>query len=193
MRAGALTLERPFVPQPGAAKPPTPAHVAMVWALLVLVVLAIATVTAAIAPSILDGPTHSLPDEPLLIATIFLNNLLLAVAPVLGGWLARGRRVMASTHPRLWRNVLLGIPVALIAKSLLLVGLVGGSDPAWLLDAARWWLLELAALATGLSGGLWLERHPGVSVSEQRRVVGGTLAALTVALAVAALIEVLTA
>ena len=81
----------------------------------------------------------------------------------------------------------------MVARSVVTIGAVGGADPGWLADAARWWLLELAALATAGWTGLWLVRHP-----ERRERLGPAaarraLAVVVGALAAGAAVEVQTA
>jgi hypothetical protein len=56
-----------------------------------------------------DSGVHELPDRPLLMLDIFLNNLLLALMPLFGGWLAAGhlnagRRLVAGGVPALARG-----------------------------------------------------------------------------------------
>ncbi len=199
MRAGALSSP-PLVSHEGAlstqapasheGEPPSWRALATSWAAFVAATLLVAATVALVAPDLLDGETFELPDRPSLVVAIFVNNLLLALAPLLGGWVAAwhrlaGRRVLA------WAFVV--IPVLTVARSLATIGAVGGSDGAWLAEAARWAVLELGALAVATHTGLWLFRHP-----EQRERRGGeavrrALAFVVAALVVGALVEVLTA
>jgi hypothetical protein len=160
------------------------------WWLFVAVVLAVTGLVRVAAPDWLSGETRELPDRPLLIVDIFVNNLLIALLPLLGGWLAAGysvarRRVLAGLF-------LLG-PALIVGRSLVTIGAVGGADPGWLAGAARWWSLELAALAASSSAGAWLVRHSQVRDTAGKAVMRGALIVVVFALAVAAAVEVLTA
>ena len=149
MRAGALSDGQPAAGRARAA-PPSWVELARAWAALALAVLVSAAATALLAPGWLDGPTRSLPDRPLLMLDIFFNNLLLALLPLIGGWLAAGH-LLAGRRRLAWLFVLL--PAVVVARSVVTIGAVGGADPGWLADAARWWLLEL-----GRPGGRRLDR-----------------------------------
>jgi hypothetical protein len=189
VRAGALTGPRAATPRTGEA-PPSWAELARAWAALALAVVASAALTALLAPGWLDGPTRALPDRPLLMLDIFFNNLLLALLPLIGGWLAAGHR-LAGRRRLAWPFVLL--PALVVARSVVTIGAVGGADPAWLADAARWWLLELAALAAAGSTGLWLARHPQLRERLGPAAARRALRVVLAALAAAAAVEVLTA
>ena len=170
---------------------PSWATMALMWAALTAVVVASAAITAVVAPDWLDDPVRELPNDPLLMAEVFTRNLLLAaVIPLLGGWLAawhrlEGRRVAAA--------IFVVLPGVIIARSLLTVGAVGGSDPQWLAAASRWWLLELAAMAAAATAGLWLVRHPDQRATYGPAVIRRALVIAVSALVCATLIEVLTA
>jgi hypothetical protein len=164
--------------------------VAATWAAFVGVVLAVAGLVAVVAPDWLPGGTRELPNSPRLIADIFANNLLIAVLPLLGGWLAAGY----SLRGHRWRARLVVIaPALIVARSLVTIGAVGGADSAWLAVAARWWLLELAALAASSCTGLSLARHPELREHSGPTAMRATLAIVVVSLALAAVVEVLTA
>ena len=189
MRPGSLSDGPPASGWVDAAPPSWP-ELVRAWATLALAVLATAAATALLAPRWLDGPTRPLPDRPLLMLDIFFNNLLLALLPLIGGWLAAGH-LLAGRRRLAWLFVLL--PAVVVARSVVTIGAVGGADPGWLADASRWWLLELAALAAAGWTGLWLVRHP-----ELRERLGPAAARRAIAIAVPALatgaaVEVLTA
>jgi hypothetical protein len=160
------------------------------WASCVALVLAVAALVALVAPGWLGDGERELPDDPLLIADIFLNNLLLALVPLLAGWLAAGHLLAGR---RIAARLLGGLAAAVVLRSLIVIGAVGGADPAWLADAARWWLLELAALAAAAGTGLWLARHPHLRERHGPRALRRALAVIVPALAAAAVVEVLTA
>ena len=190
MRAGAVAAaERREI----GALPPSWSELAATWALLIGAVLAVATVVAVVSPAAFDGSTLTLPNEPELILSIFLNNFLLSVLPLLGGWLSARPTSDQSAAERLARLLFLLIPGLIVARSLFTVGAVGGSDLGWLLDAARWWLLELLALAAGVRTGLWFARHPEQRERHGRKATARGLALIVGALAAGALIEVLSA
>jgi hypothetical protein len=156
----------------------------------VAVVLAVTRLVRFVAPDWLSGETRELPDSPLLIVDIFVNNLLIASLPLLGGWLAAGYLVAGR---RFLAGLFLLGPALIVGRSLVTIGAVGGADPGWLLGAARWWSLELAALAASSSAGAWLVRHPHGRDTAGKAVMRGALIVVVFALAVAAAIEVLTA
>lgn len=188
MRASALSGRSP-VPAPVGA-PLSWARLGWAWGWLVAAVLCVAATIAVVAPGWLDGPTRELPDRLSLIADIFFNNLLQALVPLLGGWLAAGhllagRRAVAS--------IFVVLPTLMVARSVLTIGAVGGSDAAWLADAARWWLLELAALAAASATGLWLVRNPELRERFGPPAMRRALAIVLATLATGAIIEVLTA
>lgn len=164
---------------------------ARAWAALTGVVLVTAAVTAVVAPDWLAGPTRELPDDPLFMAELFTRNLLLAVViPLLGGWLAAGQRLEGR---RIRAAIFVVLPGVIIARSLLTIGAVGGADLPWLADAARWWLLELVAVAAAGTTGLWLARHPHLRRTQGPAAIRRAAMIAASALACGALIEVLTA
>lgn len=162
----------------------------MTWSVFVALVLVVAGVVAVAAPDWLGGHTRRLPDSPVLIVDILVNNLLIALLPLLGGWLAAGY-VLAGR--RLVANLFVLAPTVIVVRSLVTIGAVGGSDPPWLADAARWWLLELLALAVSWHTGCWLARHPDQREQQGRLAARRTVAIVVTSLTGAALVEVLTA
>lgn len=162
----------------------------MTWALFVALVLSVAGLVAVVAPDWLPGGTRELPDSPRLMVDIFANNLLIALLPLLGGWLAAGYTL--GGHGVVARLFVLA-PALVVARSLVTIGAVGGADPAWLARAARWWLLELVALAVSCRSGWWLAGHPNQREQDGPLAARRTLAIVVVSLAAAAVVEVLTA
>ncbi len=174
-----------------AQRPPSWGELTMTWALFVAVVLAVAAVVHLAAGGWLgDAGERELPDRPLLVLDILLNNLLLALLPLFGGWLAAGH---LSAGRRLLAAVFLLLPAVVVGRSLVTIGAVGGADPGWLADAARWWLLEVAALAVAAHTGLWLARHPQLREEYGPTALRRALALVVVALSLAACVEVLSA
>lgn len=192
MRTGAIAAAHGQVPRVDG-HPPSWCELAATWAVLVALVLGVVGPVAVLFPDAFDGPTRTLPNEPALMLAIFLNNLMLSALPLLGGWLAGARPASGQRGARLSRLLFLLLPALIVARSLFTIGAVGGSDLGWLLDAARWWLLELLALAAGVRTGLWFARHPKRRERCGRQATGRALGVIVGALAAGALIEVLSA
>lgn len=188
MRPGALNLRSPS--DPGTGEPPSWRRLAGAWLAFVAMVLIVAGAVSLVAPDWLGGGQRELPDRPSLIVDIFFNNLLLALVPLIGGWLAAGhalagRRVVAAAC--------LLVAAAVVTRSLVTIGAVGGADPVWLADAARWWLLELAALAVATETGIWLARNPAIRDRQGPQALRRAVAVVVATLAAGAVVEVLTA
>jgi hypothetical protein len=156
-------------------------------AALVLGVLVTAAATRLLAPAgWRDPPTRALPNRPDVVAGILLNNIVVAVAPAYGAWLAarhraRGRRWIAAA--------VLALPAAVLVRAVAVIGFVGGLDPGWLVSAARWWTLELAALAVSTAAGWRVWRGPSWGEDAARRLRAVTVLILGLLLA-GAVIEV---
>jgi hypothetical protein len=163
---------------------------AATWASLVAAVLAVAGLIAVVWPDWLPEETRELPDSPMLVIDILTNNLLIALLPLLGGWLAAGYSVVGH---RLLAGLFVLAPTLIVARSLVTIGAVGGADPAWLAAAARWWLLEVAALAASSNAGLWLVRNAELRERHGRFVARRAVLLVVSVLTVAAVVEVLTA
>lgn len=187
MRAGPLkTAPEAVLP----SRRPSRRLLAGVWLGFVAVVLLVAGVVRLVAPSWLGDGERELPDQPLLMLDIFFHNLVLVLVPLFGGWLAAGHRLAGRPAVAALFLLLAGL---VVARSLVTIGAVGGADPAWLADAARWWLLELAALATAACTGSWLARNPRLRDRHGPEAIRRALAVIVTALAVAAVVEVLSA
>jgi hypothetical protein len=172
-------------------RPPSWTQLATTWALFAAGVLAVAVAVHLAVPGWLgDSGERELPNRPLLMLDIFFNNLLLALVPLFGGWLAAGH---LGAGRRLAGGVFLLLPAVVVGRSLVTIGAVGGGDPAWLADSARWWLLEVGALAVSARTGLWLARHPQLRDEHGPAAVRRALAAAVAGLVVGAAVEVLTA
>ncbi len=171
------------------AEPPSWRQLAAAWLVFVMVVVGSAALVAVVAPSWLSSSTRSLPHTVAMIADIATNNLLIGLVPLFGGWLAaahlrRGRRLMALPFAL--------VSALVVARSLLTIGAVGGSDLPWLAGATRWCLLELVAYATASYTGLWLIRHPEtLYCRESHRALRRALAVMVSALVAGAVVEVL--
>jgi hypothetical protein len=171
-------------------RPPSWARLGGTWLAFVVVVLIVAGAVSLLAPDWLGGGERELPDRPSLILDIFFNNLLLALVPLVGGWLAAGH-LLARRGAVAAACLLLAALV--VARSLVTIGAVGGADLAWLADAARWWLLELAALAVATETGIWLARNPAIRDRQGPHALRRAVAVVVATLAAGAVVEVLTA
>jgi len=87
-----------------------------------------------------------------------------------------------------WARVVVAVAALGVARSLLVIGLVGGLDPSWLATAAAWWILEVTALGACCAAGWWAFRN-AESVSASRQLAHALGFACTV-LSVAAVVEV---
>jgi hypothetical protein len=199
--AGRLTTPR-------RRRPPWLRGFAMWWATLVLATLVVAGLVKVAAPSWLSErdphgisslvralvpagvgtETVALPDDPLLAGDIFFNNFLLVLLPIVGGWLAAN----AAGRHRFVAPLLLGLPALVLARSLLTIGAIGGGDSRWLVDASRWWVLEVGALACSASVAVVLANE---RFAWQERLVAMRcgLGVSVLQLALAAALEVFTA
>jgi hypothetical protein len=187
----ASALSRPAAAARLDERPPSWIQLATTWALFAAAVIAVAVAVHLAAPGWLgDSGVRELPNRPLLMLDIFFNNLLLALVPLFGGWLAAGH---LTAGRRLVAGVFLLLPAVIVARSLVTIGAVGGGDPGWLADSARWWLLEVAALAVSARTGVWLARHPRLREEHGPAAMRRALAPAVAALLMAALVEVLTA
>jgi hypothetical protein len=187
MRAGALTR----MAAPPGKRPPSWMQLGFAWAAFATAVVAVAAVVHLAAPGWLgEAGERPLPDRPLLVLDIFLNNLLLALVPLLGCWLAAGH---LTAGRRVVAGVFLVLSAVILARSLVTIGAVGGADPGWLADAARWWLLEVGALAIAARTGYWLASHPRLRDEHGAEAMRRALAAIVTMLLTASAVEVLTA
>jgi len=154
----------------------------------ITVVLATALGVWALAPASLQS---LIADEQrtdataLTVISIWANNLLICCLPVLAGVFAhrlvqRGRRG--------WARVVVAVAALGVARSLLVIGLVGGLDPSWLATAGAWWILEVTALGVCCGAG-WRAFRNAESVSASRQLAHALTFACTV-LGCAAVVEV---
>lgn len=188
MRARDLKTAEPL--ESSESEPPLFAFLSS-WALMVLAVVAVAGLTHLAFPRWLEGvPARELPERASLVADIFANNLLIAVTPLLGGWLAAGQLVRGRPAVAI---AILALPALVIARSLMTIGIVGGGDLGWLLSASRWWLLEVAALAVSAQTVTWIALRPRLREEHAGAAMKRALSIVIVLLALAAIVEVFTA
>jgi hypothetical protein len=154
----------------------------------IAIVLVAALVVSALAPTSwrsLIADEQRTDATALTIISIWANNVLICCLPVLAGVVAhrlveRGRRGLA--------RVVIAVAALGVARSLLVIGLVGGLDPSWLARAAAWWILEVTALAACCAAG-WRAYRSAASVSASRQLARALTFACA-ALGLAAVIEV---
>lgn len=119
------------------------------------------------------------------VISIWANNLLVCCLPLLAGVFAHR---LADSERRGWARVVIAVAALGAARSLLLIGLVGGLDPRWLARAAPWWILEASALGACCGAG-WRAFRNSEPVSASRQLAHALTFACAV-LGVAAVVEV---
>lgn len=149
----------------------------------ITVILSTAAAVWALAPlswaSLITAEQRTDATAPTVIS-IAVNNLLICCLPLLAGVYAhrlvrRGRRRLA--------RVVVAVAGVGVTRSLLVIGLVGGLDPAWLACAAAWWVLEIAALSVCCAAG-WMafrDTDPAVVSRQLAHALVFAVAVLTVA------------
>lgn len=108
--------------------------------------LIVAGVVALLAPASWGSLIHDqqrTDGSVQLVAGVWLYNFVLAAAPALAGAAAVVARRDGYRRTGL---AVLAATTLLQARHPLAVGVVGGLDPLWLLEAAPWWVLEFAAV-----------------------------------------------
>ncbi len=154
----------------------------------VAVVLAAAAAVSALAPA---GWQSLIVDEQrtdasaVTVISITANNLLICCLPIVAGVYAH--RLVGRGH-RGWARVVVAVAMLGVARSLLVIGIVGGLDPAWLAAAATWWLPEIAALSVCCAAGWHAYRQADPTVASRQLTHALVFAAAV--LPVAAVIEV---
>jgi hypothetical protein len=121
----------------------------------------------------------------LTVISIWANNLLICCLPVLAGIF--GHRLVGCGR-RGWARVVVAVAALGAARSLLVIGLVGGLDRGWLVNAAAWWVLEVMALGACSAAG-WHAFRTADSAAASRRL-GHALTFACSALSLAAVVEV---
>lgn len=86
----------------------------------------------------------------LTVISIWTNNVLICSLPLLAGVFAH--RLTVRGHQG-WARVVVALAAMAVIRSLLVIGLVGGLDPAWLAEASPWWVPEVLALGTCCAAG----------------------------------------
>lgn len=119
------------------------------------------------------------------VISIWTNNLLVCCLPLLAG--AFAHRLVAR-HRERGARVVLAVAALGTARSLLVVGIVGGLDPRWLAGAAAWWIPEATALGVCCAAGWQAFRDPDSNGASGR--LAHALAFACVVLGVAAVVEV---
>jgi hypothetical protein len=101
----------------------------------------------------------------LTVVSLWANNVLICCLPVLAGVFAHR---LVDRGRRRWARVAIAVAAVGSVWSLLVIGLVGGLDPAWLASAAAWWIVEVAALSTCCAAGWLAFREPNSAVASRR-------------------------
>ena len=154
----------------------------------IAIVLTVAGVVWAIAPASwrsLIADEQRTDATALTVISIWTNNLLVCCLPLLAGTFAH--RLVARGREG-WARVVLAVAALGIARSLVVVGVVGGLDPRWLAGAAAWWIPEATAIGVCCAATWQAFRDPDSHVAS-----GGLAQALAFAcglLCIAAVVEV---
>ena len=151
-------------------------------------VIAVAGVVWVIAPAswqslIADEQrTHA---TALTVILIWTNNLLICCLPLLAGTFAH--RLVARRRRR-WARLVLAVAALGAARSLVVVGVVGGLDPGWLAGAAAWWVPEVTSLGVCCAAAwrAFCDSDPGVASGQ----LGQALTFACGLLGLAAVVEV---
>ena len=112
----------------------------------IAIVVAVAGVVWAIAPASwqsLIADEQRTDASALTVISIWTNNLLVCCLPLLAGTFAHR---LVARHRQRWARLVLAVAALGMARSLVIVGVVGGLDPCWLAGAAAWWIPEVTAL-----------------------------------------------
>jgi uncharacterized membrane protein YhaH (DUF805 family) len=157
-------------------------------AVAIAIVLVVALGVWALAPASWQSwiaEEQRTDETTLTVISIWTNNLLICCLPVLAGVFAhrlvdRGRGG--------WARLVIAVAAFGVARSLLVIGLVGGLDPRWLGSAAAWWILEVSALGACCAAG-WRAFRSAEPVSASRQLAHALTFACA-ALALAAVVEV---
>ena len=150
--------------------------------------LIVAAAVALLAPASWGGLVNqeqTTDGSVALVAAVWLYNFVLAAAPALAGAAAVVAR--RDGHRRLGFAVLVAATLLQIRHPLA-VGVVGGLDPVWLLEAAPWWLLEFAAVTVVCAAAWRAWEIPDTPAGG--RVLTRALLVAGVLLAIAAIVEV---
>ena len=121
----------------------------------------------------------------LTVISIWANNVLICCLPILSGVLAHR---LVNRGRRGWARAVVAVATVGMARSLLVIGLVGGLDPSWLASAAAWWLPEVAALSASCAAGWLAYRDTNSTVASLR--LAHAMAFACAVLAVGAVVEV---
>ena len=154
----------------------------------IAIVVAVAGVVWAIAPASwqsLIADEQRTDATALTVISIWTNNLLVCCLPLLAGVFAH--RLVARGREG-WARVVLAIAAFGTARSLVIVGVVGGLDPRWLAGAVAWWIPEMTALGVCCAAGWQAFRDPDPGLASRR--LAQALAFACVVLGVAAVVEV---
>lgn len=154
----------------------------------IAIVVAVAGVVWVIAPASwqsLIADEQRTDATALEVISIWTNNLLVCCLPLLAGTFAHR---LVARHREGWARVVLVVAALGAARSLLVVGVVGGLDPRWLAGAVAWWIPEVTVLGVCCAAGWQAFRDSDPRVASRR--LAHALAFACVVLGVAAVVEV---
>ena len=154
----------------------------------IAIVVAVAGVVWATAPASwqsLIADEQRTDASALTVISIWTNNLLVCCLPLLAGTFAHR---LVARHRQRWARLVLAIAALAAARSLVIVGIVGGLDPRWLAGAAAWWIPEATALGVCCAAGWRAFREPDPGVASGQ--LGQALTFACGLLGVAAVVEV---
>jgi hypothetical protein len=134
----------------------------------IAIVVAVAGVVWAVAPASwqsLIADEQRTDATALTVLSIWTNNVVICCLPLLAGAFAHR---LAARHRQRWARLVLAVAALEIARSLVVVGVVGGLDPGWLAGAAAWWIPEATALGVCCAAAWQAFRDPDPSVASGR-------------------------
>jgi hypothetical protein len=154
----------------------------------IAIVVAVAGVVWATAPAswrALIADEQRTDATALTVISIWTNNVLVCCLPLLAGTFAH--RLVARGRGG-WARVVLTVAALGMARSLVVVGVVGGLDPGWLAGAAAWWIPEVTSLGVCCAAAwrAFCDSDPGVASGQ----LGHALTFACGLLGVAAVVEV---
>ena len=154
----------------------------------ITIVVAVALAVWALAPASWQSliATEQRTDATAVtVVSIWANNLLICSLPILAGVFAHR---LAERGRRGWARVVIAVATLAAGRSLLVIGVVGGLDPRWLVGASAWWIPETTALGACWAAAWHAFRNADSAVASQRLAHAFTFACAL--LGVAAVVEV---
>jgi len=174
----------------------TPAHrdhglivsAAVTAGVAITIVVTVALAVWALAPASwqsLIAKEQRTDANAVTVVSIWVNNLLVCCLPILAGVFAHR---LAERGRRRWARIVIAVATLAAARSLLVIGFVGGLDPRWLAGASVWWIPETTALGACWAAAWHAFRTADSAAASQRLACAFTF--VCVLLGVAAVVEV---